>query len=179
MAPEYQGPASLAFSKYASPQTRAAALAAASAASSSAVADNVIAIKEQIAATLNVSEHNLDAQLAIAQGREMRDEVEKHTAKLSRTLSSTVTNTHRLLELIRESMPAVDATDSPVDQLWTELEQLFDVTRDTKVALPEFLEKQRNNMELYNSSVLNEVHRDSQAELNLSHKKVSSPEAEL
>jgi hypothetical protein len=189
MAPgQYQGPTSLTFSKYASTHTRAAALAAASAPSSSAAAahaDNVIATKEQIAATdttpqvaLEVAEHNADAQLAIAQGRDTRDEVDKFTRKLSATLSSTVTNTHRLLELIRESMPAADAADSPTDQLWTELEQLFAVATDAKAALPEFLEKQRNNMNLYHHSKVNEVIHDTQEELNLSHKKVSSTYAQ-
>jgi hypothetical protein len=184
MAPgQYQGPTLLATSKYATPQQRrAAALAAASASSSPAPADNVIATKEQVAAAnkasqlaLDAAEHNADAQLAIDLGHDTRDEVEKHTAKLSRTLSSTVANTHRLLELIRESMP--DANDSPVDQLWAELEQLFAAANDAKTALPTFLEKQRNNMSLYHNSMVNEVIRDSREELNIAHKKVSGPEA--
>jgi hypothetical protein len=160
-------------------------LTAASAPSSSAAApkaDNVIVTKEQIAATntttpqvaLNVTEHNPDAQLAIALGHEMRDEVEKHTTKFSRTLSSTVINTHRLLELIRESMPVIDAKDSPADQLWIELEQLFTAASDAKDALPKYLEQQRNNMTLFHHSMENERIRDAQEELNLSHKKVSS-----
>jgi hypothetical protein len=191
MAPgQYQGPTDLASSKYASPspaQRRAAALAAASAVSSPAAAapnpDNVIATKEQIAAintaqtALDMAEDNADAQLAIAQGRNTKDEVEKHTAKLSSTISSTLANTHRLLELIRESMPAADATDSPVDKLWTELEQLFAAASDAKAALPAFLEKQRNNMSLYHNSMMNEAVRDTQEELNISYKKVSEAES--
>jgi hypothetical protein len=181
---QYQGPTLLATSRYASPQQRTAALAAASAGSSPAPAapsaDNVITTKEQVAAAsqahqLDVAEKNADAQLAIDLGHDTRDEVEKHTAKLSRTLSSTVANTHRLLELIRESMP--DANDSPVDKLWTELEQLFAAANDAKTALPTFLEKQRNNMSLYHNSMVNEVIRDSREELNIAHKKVSVPEA--
>ena len=191
MAPgQYQGPTHLASSNYASSAQRrtvAAALAAASAVSSPAAVapspDNVIATKEQIATTntartaLDTAEDNADAQLAIAQGHNTRNEVENHTAKLSRTLSSTVANTRRLLELIRESMPAADATESPVDQLWAELEQLFDATSDAKAALPAFLEKQRNNMSLYHNSMMNEAVRDTQEELNISHKKVSEAES--
>ena len=171
MAPgQYQGPTLLASSKYATPAMKAAAALATASAASSPIAAVARRDNNNVIAT---QEHNADAQLAIGLGHDTRAEVEKHTAKLSRTLSSTVANTHRLLELIRESMPA--AIDSPVDKLWTELEQLFAAANDAKAALPAFLEKQRNNMSLYNSSMMNDIVRDTQQELNIAHKKVSDP----
>ena len=42
-----------------------------------------------------------------------------------------------------------------------------------QAALPQFMEQQKDNMSLYHSSVVNEVIRDSQEELNLQHKKVN------
>jgi chromosome segregation ATPase len=182
MAPQpYSGPASLTYSRYASPTMRKAQpfTVPPAVSSTSVPLNSIIATKEQIAASLGDSSigletHTSDAQLAVAQGNALKEEVERYTAKFSRTVSSTVTTTRRLLETIREAVQKEDASAlKTVDDLWTELEQLFEAADGTKEALPEFLEKQRNNMALYHASAMNETYRDSQSELNLQYKKVN------
>ncbi|KAH5154796.1 hypothetical protein HBI25_096140 [Parastagonospora nodorum] len=178
----YGGPTALAYSKYASPSAKRAQPAsfpAAVSSTKSAPANDTIATREQIAAShdesaIDVANHNSDAQLAIAQGNALKEEVERHAAKFSRTVSAAVTNTRQLLELIREAVQKEDPNAlKSVDDLWTELEQLFEAAQGTKEALPNFLEKQRNNMALYHASVMNETYRDSQDELKMQHKKVN------
>jgi hypothetical protein len=196
-AQPYMGPVSLGHSKYASPHVRKLALAASINPSSSLAAppETAIATKEQIAASgiglpvaQNAAEHhadahsgshvvsipaqyNADAQLAISQGNALKDKVAKHASKFTRTISTTVTNTRRLLELIREASPDANPT---VDALWKELEELYAAANEAKDALPAFLEKQRDNMSLYHSSMVNEAIKDTQDELNIQHKKVSN-----
>ncbi|CAI9625115.1 hypothetical protein GT037_007437 [Alternaria burnsii] len=176
-AQSYSGPISLGHSKYADPLRRKAALAASASVAAVPTADTAMATKEQIAAlktghvALDVAHHNADAQLAISQGNVLKEEVAKHVKKFSRTVSSTVTNTRRLLELIREALP--DANTSTLNGLWDELEQLFAAANEAKEALPVFLEKQRDNMSLYHSSMVNEAIKDTQDELNIQHKKVN------
>ena len=177
----YGGPTALAFSKYASPRLRKAQFAFPPAVSSthSSPTKNTIATKEQLAAShdesaLQMANQNFDAELAVAQGNALKAEVDKHAAKFSRTVSSAVTNTRQLLGLIREAVKKEDASAlKTVDDLWVELEQLFEAAKGAKNALPEFLEKQRNNMALYHSSVMNETYHDSQEELNIQNKKVN------
>jgi DNA repair exonuclease SbcCD ATPase subunit len=142
-------------------------------------ADTAIATKKQIAASntsshvaLNLAQNNADAQLAISQGNALKDQVAKHAKKFSTTVSTTVSNTRRLLELVREASP--DATNPTVDALWNELEELFAAANEAKEALPVFLEKQRDNMSLYHSSMVNEAIKDTQEELKIQHKKVST-----
>lgn len=140
---------------------------------------NTIATKEQIAAThhepaVEMVAQKAVAELAIAQGNNLKEEVEKHSATFARTVSTTVTNTRELLELIRAALNKDDAPAlKTVEDLWTELEQLFDAARQSKDALPDFMEKQRNNMALYHASLMNETYRESQEELNMQHKKVN------
>lgn len=110
------------------------------------------------------------ADLAVEQGAALRKEVEHHTAKFSRAVLSAVENTRQLLSLIREATPGA----KEVDDLWQELEQLFEAANEAKAALPEFMEKQRDNMSLYHSSMMNETIRETQQELNLQHKKVNT-----
>ena len=186
MAPgQYTGPTGLLYSKHASPGQRKVAPAAFPSATASPMnavaapaADNVIATQEQIAADNSVDvekvPQNADAQLSVAQGDALKQEVDRHAAKLSRTMSNTVANTRRLLELIRESMQKENATDlKAVEDLWIQLEQLFAAASEAKTALPTFLEKQRNNMSLYHASMMNETIRETQEELNIQHKKVN------
>jgi hypothetical protein len=47
--------------------------------------------------------------------------------------------------------------------LWVELEQIYEAAQGANSALPDFLEKQRNNMALYHGSAMNETYRDSQS----------------
>lgn len=144
-------------------------------------ASNAIATKEQVAAAAkDVTTHtpyNADAQLAMAQDEALKDEVEKHSAKFAKSVSSAVSNTRRLLTLIRDSVKEggdeASASLKSVDTLWQELEQLFEAAQNAKSALPDFLEKQKGNMSLYHNSVINETIRETQDELNLQHKKVN------
>jgi DNA repair exonuclease SbcCD ATPase subunit len=119
----------------------------------------------------NVSVQGVNAQLAIELSSTLKKEVDNYAAKYSSTVSSAVANARQLLGLIRKSMSAADL--QAVDQMWTELEQLFAAVNDAKTALPVFLEKQKNNMSLYHASLLNEAIRENQEELNLQHKKVN------
>ncbi|KAJ4332930.1 hypothetical protein N0V95_009542 [Ascochyta clinopodiicola] len=171
-SPGYDGPKSLSFSKYASP-VRKAQLAAASAVPINAMSssETTIATKQQIAAA-EVAEDRTPAaaELAVQQGAVLKNQVEDHTAKFTRAVSSAVTNTRQLLALLRKSVPGSEE----VDDLWKELEQLFETANDAKDALPIFLEKQRDNMSLYHSSMMNETICETQQELKLQHKKVNT-----
>ncbi|KAF3009896.1 hypothetical protein E8E13_010852 [Curvularia kusanoi] len=158
--PAYGGAKALGFSKYA-PQLAA----------KPSVAESTIATKEQIAA-LNAPHEAKPpaAALAIEQGVTLKQEVDDHTASFSRAVSNAVLNTRELLCLLRESTPGSENAD----KLWQELEQLFKAANDANDALPRFLEKQRDSMSLYHSSMLNETRRETQEELNLQHKKVNT-----
>ncbi|KAF2851606.1 hypothetical protein T440DRAFT_54117 [Plenodomus tracheiphilus IPT5] len=173
----YAGPGALGLSRYASPGAQKAVLAAMPPDVSSQ--ESTIATKEQIAAanentTNGIALRNADAQLAVAQGRALKAEVDKHAAKLSRTVSTVVTNTRQLLALIHETLQKEGTTGTEnVDSLWAEMDQLVTAAGDAKSAIPVFLEKQRNNMSLYHASMLNETIADTQEELNLQHKKIN------
>ena len=174
----YADPTSLAASKYASPQSKAAQPATEPPALAfiRPAVETTIATRDQIAAAnsmvaSNVSVQNANVQLAIELGGALKKEVDGHTAKISHTVSSAVVNVRQLLDLIRKSTPAADL--HAVDKMWTELEQLFAAANDAKAALPKFLEKQRNNMSLYHTSLLNETIRENLEELNVQHKKVN------
>ncbi|KAF3041617.1 hypothetical protein E8E11_001308 [Didymella keratinophila] len=175
MSPAYEGPKGLAMSRYASPALRKAQLAVAYAATPSAGTSTdhtatAIVIKEQLAVMEPFEATPPAAELAVEQGAALKKEVEQHTAKFSRAVSSAVENTRQLLNLLREATP--DAKE--VDHLWQELEKLFEAANEAKTALPEFMEKQRDNMSLYHSSMMNETIRETQQELNLQHKKVNT-----
>lgn len=169
----YQGPKSLGFSRYASPVQRKAQLAAVSdvPVSLSSTPDTTIATQQQIAAmNLPFEVKPPAAELAMEQDTVLKKQIEDHTAKATRAVSRAITNTRQLLGLLRESTPGSEV----VEDLWKELEQLFEIANDTKAALPEFMEKQRDNMSLYHSSMMNETIRETQDELNLQHKKVNT-----
>ncbi|KAH9866023.1 hypothetical protein J1614_008587 [Plenodomus biglobosus] len=173
----YDGPGALGMSKYASLHSQKAALAVMPSDGSSH--DNTIATREQIAAAGDgnangAASGNADAQLAVAQGHALKAEVDKHAAKLSRTISTAVTNTRQLLALIHESLSKEGVTGTEnVDSIWAELEHLIAAAGEAKAVIPVFLEKQRNNMSLYHASMMNETMRDTQEELNIQHKKVN------
>lgn len=174
----YGGPTSLAYSRFASPGARKAQLATVPAAVSStpATPSSTIATREQIASSnsdvVDPFTENGGAQLAAARGKALKEEVEKYAAKLSNTVSSAVTNTRQLLQLVREAVSKEDsAALKNVDELWDELELLFEATEGSKAALAQFLEKQRNNMALYHSSIVNETYRETQDQLDIERKK--------
>jgi predicted nucleic acid-binding Zn-ribbon protein len=169
----YGGPASLAYSRFATQQRLPLPSLPSLIAGTST--PNIIATKEQIAAT-NADEMappSSDVELAYAEGMALKDDIEKHSLQFTRTVSSTVTNTHRLLELIRENNKDDDSSLQTVDELWADLERLFEAAKGATDALPSFLEKQRNNMALYHSSQMNETYLEAQQELNMQHKKVN------
>lgn len=182
MAPDpYLGALSLAASMYASPQRNAQFTAFPFSVTSAPPANNgTIATKEQIAGSANnaatdLAAYNADAQLAIAQNEALKEEVDEHSARFAKSVSSAVGNTHQLLDLVRDSVkkesPTAASELSTVDKIWKELEEMFEAVRESKTALPKFLEKQKDNMSLYHNSVVNETMRESQTELDLQHKK--------
>jgi hypothetical protein len=181
-APSYSGPHALGFSRYASPSpARVAPVPSLAVATSPtpAAAGSVIATKQQIAATnnhadLGTASSSPSAELAVARGNALKVEVDEHTAKFSRNVSNAMAITHRLLHLIHESMQKENVKDVHIlDELLAELDQLFAAIHDNKAAMPAFLEKQRNNMSLYHASMMNEIMRETQEELNIQHKKVN------
>jgi chromosome segregation ATPase len=110
------------------------------------------------------------AELAVVQAVKLKKDVEDHTASFSKAMASAVENTRELLRLLRESTPSSEV----VDGLWQELEKLFEAANTAKSALPQFMENQRNSMSLFHSSMMNETIQETQAELNLQHKKVNT-----
>ncbi|KAL6708611.1 hypothetical protein ACN47E_002592 [Coniothyrium glycines] len=178
---QYGGPQSLGFSRYASSPIQRAAPAIVPLVAPSAPcpsASNIIATKEQIAAAAVVTEleapSNSDAELAVDRGHALKEQVDKHATQFSRSISSAVSNTRRLLELIRESVQKENVQSTKaLDDLWVELEQLFAAANDNKAAVFTFMEKQRDNMSLYHASKLNETIRETQEELNMQHRKVN------
>lgn len=182
-AHSYAGPMGLGHSRYAT-SNQDKALSPGSATSSSSRVASPSAEKETAAShqltTLDValtargpSQRNADAQLALARSSSLKDEVDNHAARVSAVVSTTVENTHRLLQLLRDTCS--DKTNAAVDALWKELNDLYAAVHDAKAALPVFLEKQRNSMGLYHAAMLNEMIQDTQDELTMQHKKVSCP----
>jgi hypothetical protein len=178
----YRGAISLAGSKYASPQRRAQFEAFPLAVSSSAADNGTIATKEQIAASngstsADLASYNSDAQLAMAQNEALKEQVDKHSASFISSVSSAMNNARHLLTLVRDSIikdsPTAASELATVNNIWKELEQLFEAAKEAKNALPTFLEKQKDNMSLYHNSIINETMRESQTELDLQHKKVN------
>jgi hypothetical protein len=146
-------------------------------------ANDTIATKQQIDATKSevgdagMSPAALDAQLATAQNVALKEQVDKHSARLSSSISSAIANTRKLLTLLRESVdkdtPSGKSELAAVDGLWEELEHLFNAAKQAQSALPEFLGKQEDNMRLYHNASVNEAMQELQGELNLQHKKVN------
>ncbi|KAF2709888.1 hypothetical protein K504DRAFT_246448 [Pleomassaria siparia CBS 279.74] len=188
MTPDpYRGPTALASSKYASPNGHSQFAAFPFSMSSLRQATNgttngTIATKEQIAPTFKVNStesitHNSGAQLAMAQNEALQAEVETHSAKFARTVSTTMSNVREMLKLVRESIKKESLSAASelatVDNLWKELEELFVAAEAAKDALPKFLDQQKNNMSLYHNSVVVENMQENQEELNLQHRKVN------
>lgn len=171
--PAYEGPKALGFSRYANtaqkPSQPATVLTSATGAFVSG--DSAVATKQQIA-TLDIARETSSpaAELAVERGASLKREVEDHTVKLSRAVSNAVLNTRQLLSLLRQSTPHSEL----VDNLWHELERVFQTVDGSKAAITDFMEKQRNNMSLYHSSIVNETIRETQAELDLQHKKINT-----
>lgn len=172
-SPTYDGPKALGLSRYANAAQQHAQLAAASSfpVSAPSIPETAIATRQQIAALVHTHEATPPtAELAIEQGTVLKKEVQDHTVSFSRAVSNAVVNTRQLLILLRESNPGSKA----VDDLWQELEQLFEAVNKAKAALPDFMGKQRDNMSLYHSAMMNETIREAQEELNLQHRKVNT-----
>ncbi len=176
MAPSvYSGPLALAQSKHASVQQRKTVPAAVCPAIMSPVLSSIetIATKTQVAAT-DLTLQNAGTQLALLQGNALKQEVEKHAARLTNTISATIMNTRQLLELLRKSMEKENLTDAKIiEHLWAELEQLFTAAQETRAAIPTFIEKQRNSTSLYYASMMNETMQENQEELNIQNKKLN------
>lgn len=130
-----------------------------------------IATKQQIAAEdAAQSVKPPAAELAVVQGAKLKKDVEDHTASFSKAVANAVENTRELLRQLRDSTP----NSKVVDGLWQELEQLFEAANTAKTALPQFMENQRGNMNLFHSSMMHETIQETQAELNFQHKKLNT-----
>ncbi|ENI09207.1 hypothetical protein COCC4DRAFT_56729 [Bipolaris maydis ATCC 48331] len=163
-ANSYSGPMALENSKYATPLHKKS-----SSFTSTPFLSPVATPKSS--GTTAIEQHNSDVQLAIAHGNSLYDEVNQHAAKLSTVISSTIANTRHLLNLIREASP--ETSSATTEALWSELEKLYTAMNDAKAALPKFLDKQRNNISLYHTAMMNQMIQDTQNELNIQHKKVN------
>jgi len=189
MTPEpYRGAISLGSSKYASSQQAAqfAAFPAATYLPSPAANGTTVTIatKDQVDSTASNSNdtvdtpaHNADAQLAMLQNEALKKRIDKHSASFAKSVLTTMQNTRQLLDLIRNSIkkesPTADSELATVENIWKELGKLNEAAVEARNALPAFLDKQKENMSLYHSSVVNETMRESQAELDLQHKKIN------
>ncbi|KAJ6195693.1 hypothetical protein J3E72DRAFT_402779 [Bipolaris maydis] len=165
-ANSYSGPMALENSKYATPLHKKS-----SSFTSTPFLSPVATPKSSGTTAIDVEQHNSDVQLAIAHGNSLYDEVNQHAAKLSTVISSTIANTRHLLNLIREASP--ETSSATTEALWSELEKLYTAMNDAKAALPKFLDKQRNNISLYHTAMMNQMIQDTQNELNIQHKKVN------
>ncbi|EUC31628.1 hypothetical protein COCCADRAFT_6510 [Bipolaris zeicola 26-R-13] len=153
-------------SKYASPLQKKS-----SSVTSTPFLSPVATPKSGSTSAVGSEQNNSAVQLAMAHGNSLYDEVNQHAVKLSTVISSTIANTRRLLNLIREASP--DTSNATVEALWDELEKLYTAMNDAKAALPTFLDKQRNNISLYHTAMMNQMIQDTQHELNIQHKKVN------
>lgn len=172
----YAGPRGLGTSKYASREIYFMPFPSAS--SHSQASNGTIATKEQIAATApEMAPQNPGAQLAIAQNEALREEVDQHTAAFTSAVNESVTNTRKVLTLLREEAkkgPVLQATLDRLDALWTEMEKMLAAASEAKDALPAFLTKQSDNMSLFHNAKIAEAMHDNQEEVNLLRKKVDT-----
>jgi hypothetical protein len=96
----YHGPISLAASKYASPQHRARTAVFPSAFPSPSALKATYDDSMAVAISDAKAKLNADAQLAMAQNENLRNEVEKHSAKVTKSVSSAVANTRQVRVLV-------------------------------------------------------------------------------
>ncbi|KAL1592671.1 hypothetical protein SLS60_011087 [Paraconiothyrium brasiliense] len=183
MAPgqPYFGPISMVDSRYASPQRKKqveALLASNPALQAKKESDNILAIRDQVAATNDiVSMQSTGIQLAQAQGQALEQEIAQHKHILDQTVSTVIANTRQILNMItdaiqRERPDTADASLKVVANLRHELEKLVEASRQAQGALPYFLEKQKENASLLARTKIQEAHRDIQQELGLKDKKI-------
>lgn len=134
--------------------------------------NGAVATAEQLASSA-------DLQLAFAQNEALKKEVDEHAATFTKSVNSAVANTRQLLQLLRENINVKQEDEAAkrqltaVDELGEELERLYKTAQEAKKALPEFLEKQGDNMKLYHNSTLAETIAETQQELALQHKKIA------
>jgi hypothetical protein len=131
--------------------------------------------KEQVK-SVNDAAPNPDAELAIAQGKLLKEEVLSQSSSFSKAVSSAVTNTHRLVSLLRESVKGGDSSSAAekklLDDLWTELDRLFRVSKDAQAAWPKLMEKQNENARLYHGSMAHAAMKENELDLQIQHRKV-------
>lgn len=137
--------------------------------------NGTIATKEQIEAT-DRSHNDATMELANTQIMELKQQIDKHTARLSKTVSLTVSNTQSVLELLRKTINRDNASETELsvcDNLWRDLQLLANAAREAQKALPDFLTKQDENLRLYHNARVNTTMQELQNEVNLQHKKVN------
>jgi hypothetical protein len=173
MTSGYTGPVALGASKYAIPGwAKSPSLAPAQ--PLHALVPNGKPSQDQQQPAQQSASVNPDAELAIAQGAQLKEDVLKYSSSFANSVSSAITNTHRLLALLRVSaQTAGNAADKELlDGLWKELERLFAAAKDAQAQLPQFLEKQNQNARLYHGAMAQEAMKNVDAELAEQHHKV-------
>lgn len=91
-------------------------------------------------------------EFAVQQDVATEKQVEEHMTKSSRAISTTITNTHQLLALLRNSTLGSEVAED----LWWELEQFYEAANDARAALPNLMGKQRDDTNRHHSSTINE-----------------------
>jgi chromosome segregation ATPase len=76
--------------------------------------------------------------------------------------------------LIREAVAKESSASSldALNTLWQELEQIYSVLQDAKEALPAFVDKQKENLELFTNVMVTEASQASREQLMAQHKKL-------
>jgi hypothetical protein len=119
---------------------------------------------------------NADVELAIAQGKHLKEAVINHSTSFSKAVSAAVANIHHLLDLLRESTKSggtlSNTTQKHLGELWGELDRLFKASKEAQAAFPQLLEKQNENARLYHGAMAHEAMKEFQSELGQQHKKV-------
>ncbi|KAF2201608.1 hypothetical protein GQ43DRAFT_31185 [Delitschia confertaspora ATCC 74209] len=144
-----------------------------------AVSNNAIATKEQIEASGMAHGTSLLAVI----DKKLGEEVKEHITRFAESISRIMINTHKLLEMLHVSIKAEGGKESDlkiVEQLWTELEQIFQlVTETTTTALPKFLHKQKVNLTLGASAAVQDTLNQAHSILATQHDQIASHHATI
>ncbi|CAI6332411.1 unnamed protein product [Periconia digitata] len=184
----FRGSIAMGASKYAPPQRKkehAAFLAAsASAISASAISDAAstagldmsLTVRQEQPPAATETKLNPGLQVAMEQGMALKQEVDEHTAKLSKS-TSTAAATRQILMALHDALKSEDPAAAAgklqvVETLWFELEKLYTSIQEARSALPGFIEKQNHAASLIIGTVANSAFRGVHDELKVQHQKV-------
>lgn len=166
MAPDYPGPQALKGSKHAAEWAKSPTLTRANPMSTLTMNTKPLKADDESS--------NADVDLAIAQDKHLKEAMITHSSSFAKAVSAAVTNTHRLLGLLRQSVKSGDSDTRKkhLEELWDELERLFKASKEAQAAFPQLLEKQNENARLYHGAMAHAAMKETQSELAQQHKKV-------